>query len=135
DSGLETAQATGRAIGGIAEALAELTPDIVLVLGDRFEILAAGLAARFLNIPLGHVHGGELTQAAIDDSLRHALTKMAALHFVAAEPYAARVRQMGEDPASVFVVGAPGLDHLTALNCISRAALANELSIDLSKRL
>lgn len=135
DTALATAQATGRAVSGLAAAFDSLKPDIVLILGDRFEILAAGVAATLLNIPLAHIHGGEVTEAAMDDAMRHALTKMAALHFTAAEPYAARVRQMGEDPACVFMTGAPGLDHLTTLNFMSREELARDLGVDLSGRL
>ncbi len=132
DTSLAVAEATGRAVSGLARAFTNLNPDIVLVLGDRFEIFAAGTAAALLGIPLAHIHGGEVTEAAIDDSLRHSLTKLAALHFVAAEPYAARVRQMGEDPAHVFMTGAPGLDHLSTQSFMSRDELAAELEMTLS---
>jgi UDP-hydrolysing UDP-N-acetyl-D-glucosamine 2-epimerase len=134
DTRLATAEATGRAVSSLAQAFSRLRPDIVLVLGDRFEIFAAGVAAILLRIPLAHVHGGEVTEAAMDEALRHALTKMAALHFVAAEPYAARVRQLGEDPARVFVTGAPGLDHLITQKFMTRDELSRDLAIDLSAR-
>ena len=134
DTSLTTAEATGRAVSGLAQALGQLGPDIVLVLGDRFEIFAAGTAAMLLRIPLAHIHGGEITEAATDDAMRHALTKMAALHFVAAEPYAVRVRQMGEDPAHVVVTGAPGLDHLSTQTFMTRDELSRDISIDLSSR-
>jgi UDP-hydrolysing UDP-N-acetyl-D-glucosamine 2-epimerase len=131
---LSTAEATGRAISGLAQAFARLKPDIVLILGDRFEIFAAGTAAAILRIPLAHIHGGEVTEAAMDDALRHALTKMASLHFVAAEPYANRVIQMGESPAHVTISGAPGLDLLSTTEFMARDALSQELDIDLFAR-
>lgn len=134
DTPLAAAEATGRGVTGLARVFDALKPDIVLVLGDRFEILAAGVAALLLNIPLAHVHGGEITEAAVDDAVRHSLTKMAALHFAAAEPYAARIRQLGEDPARVFVTGAPGLDHLATMKFLNRTELAKDLGLDLSGR-
>ncbi len=132
DTPLETAQAVGRGVGALADSFNRLQPDVVVVLGDRFEILAAAQSALLLNIPLAHIHGGEATEAAVDDAIRHAITKMARLHFCAAEPYAARVRQMGENPAHVFTVGAPGLDPIKAMTFLSRAALAEQLGVDLS---
>ena len=134
DTSLSIAEATGRAISGLAQAFARLKPDIVLILGDRFEIFAAGTAATILRIPLAHIHGGEVTEAAMDDVLRHALTKMASLHFVAAEPYANRVIQMGESPAHVTISGAPGLDLLSTTEFITRDVLSQDLGIDLSAR-
>ncbi len=104
--------ATGQALSGISKALAGLQPDIVVVLGDRYEILAAATAALLLRLPIAHIHGGEVTEGAIDDSMRHAISKMSRWHFVAAEPYRQRLIQMGEQPDHVVTVGAPGLDHL-----------------------
>lgn len=132
DTPLETARAVGRGVGALAESIDRLRPDVVVVLGDRFEIFAAAQAALLLNIPLAHIHGGEATEAAVDDALRHAITKMARLHFCAAEPYAARVRQMGEIPAHVYPVGAPGLDPISTLNFLSRDELTADLNLDLS---
>lgn len=97
---------------GFADALARLAPDLLVVLGDRFEALAVVQAALILRIPVAHLHGGEITEGAYDDAIRHAITKMASLHFTAAEPYRRRVIQMGEAPETVFNVGAIGLDHL-----------------------
>ena len=131
DTPLAAARAVGHAVERVSEALARIEPDIVLVLGDRFEILGAAEAALMLNIPLAHVHGGEVTEAAVDDAIRHAITKMARLHFCAAEPYAKRLRQMGEDPAHIHMVGAPGLDHLDTLTRLSRDTLASDLGIAL----
>lgn len=132
DTLLETAHAVGRGVARLADSLAALKPHIVLVLGDRFEIFAAAQAALLLNIPLAHIHGGEATEAAVDDSIRHAITKMAHLHFCAAEPYAARVRQMGENPAWVFNTGAPGLDVIATMEFLDRDDLAEELHMDLT---
>lgn len=132
DTPLDTAKAVGRGVSALADSFARLHPDIVVVLGDRFEIFAAAQAALLLNIPLAHIHGGEATEAAVDDAIRHAITKMARLHFCAAEPYAARVRQMGEDPTCVYALGAPGLDPIATLNFVERATLAADLDIDLS---
>lgn len=97
---------------GFADALERLRPDLLVVLGDRFETLAIAQSALVMQIPVAHLHGGEITEGAYDDALRHAITKMSNLHFVAAEPYRQRVIQMGESPATVFNVGALGLDHL-----------------------
>lgn len=97
---------------GFADALDRLRPDVLVVLGDRFEALAIVQAALIMRIPVAHLHGGEITEGAYDDAIRHAISKMAHLHFVAAEPYRRRVIQMGEAPERVFNVGAVGLDHL-----------------------
>jgi len=134
DSGLAVAQATGRAVSGLASAFDRLKPDVVLVLGDRFEILAAAIAALMMNIPLAHIHGGEVTEGAMDDAIRHALSKMASLHFVAAEAYAARLKQMGEDPAAIVVSGAPGLDQLALIDFLPRDRLAADLGLKLDGR-
>ena len=129
DTPLETAQAVGRGVSALSETFNRLQPDIVVVLGDRFEIFAAAQSALLLNIPLAHIHGGEATEAAMDDAIRHAITKMARLHFCAAEPYATRVRQMGEDPEHVFTVGAPGLDPVATMAFLDRNALAEHLGV------
>lgn len=97
---------------GFADALERLKPNLLVVLGDRFEALAVAQAALIMRIPVAHLHGGEITEGAYDDAIRHAITKMASLHFTAAEPYRQRVIQMGETPETVFNVGAVGLDHL-----------------------
>jgi len=131
NSGLGVAASVGRGVIGFAEALARLRPDIVIVLGDRFEILAAVEAALFARIPVAHIHGGELTEGAIDDAIRHAITKMAHLHFVAAEPYRLRVIQMGEDPDRVFNVGALGVDNVLRTPSLSRGDFERELNFEL----
>lgn len=131
DSRLGTCRALGQAVGGMAEALEVLAPDIVVVQGDRFEMLAAAQAALVLGIPVAHTHGGESTEGTMDDAIRHAITKMAHLHFVAAEAYARRVVQMGEAPERVFTVGAPGLDAVARLDFMSRTELEDDLGFDL----
>lgn len=131
DSPLAIARAAGRAVTGIAEALGALHPDLVVLLGDRYEILAAGFAATLLRLPIAHIAGGEITEGAVDDALRHALTKLAHLHFPAAEEYRDRVLQLGEDPAHVVTVGATGLDALERVELLDRAALGSSLGVDL----
>jgi len=112
DSRLSTAHGTGAAITLLADALDETRTDVVVILGDRFETFAAAAAAVILDVPVAHIHGGELTQGSIDDAFRHAITKMATLHFAAAEEYRRRIIQMGEMPRSVFNVGALAVDNV-----------------------
>lgn len=114
DSPAAVAAAMGRATAGFGRVLDGLAPDLVVALGDRFEMLASALAAVPMNLPIAHIHGGEITEGALDDAFRHALTKISHLHFPAAEPYARRLRQMGEEPWRITVSGAPGLDTLLA---------------------
>ncbi len=112
DSPEGIAKSMSRGVGGFAEAYAKNRPDLLVVLGDRFEMLAAAVTALPFNIPLAHIHGGESTEGLIDEAIRHSLTKMSHLHFVSTETYARRVIQMGEEPARVVVSGAPSLDNL-----------------------
>lgn len=134
DMSLDVARAVGAATTGLAEALERLDPDIVVILGDRYEMLAAASAALILRIPVAHLHGGEVTEGAFDESIRHAITKMSHLHFTAAEPYARRVRQMGEAPERVFQFGTPGLDALIRSEMMSRQELSASLGFDLVQR-
>lgn len=129
DSACGIAQSMGLTTLGFARAFARSRPDLLLVLGDRFEMHAAALAALPFNLPMAHIHGGELTAGAIDDALRHSLTKLSHLHFVATEVYAARVRQLGEEPWRVVVSGAPGLDALAGF--VPLAPVELELRIGL----
>lgn len=133
DTPREIANSIGRGVIGFSKAFDRMPPDIIVVLGDRFEMYSAALAALPFNIPVAHIHGGELTKGAIDDALRHSMTKLSHLHFVAAERYAKRVIQLGEEPWRVIVSGAPGLDHLDAIIYQERAILENRFGIDLSK--
>ena len=135
DSPVGIAKSIGLGVIGFADALAALRPDVMVVLGDRYEILAAAQAAMVARIPIAHIHGGETTEGAIDESIRHALTKLSQLHFVAAEPYRRRVLQLGEDPACVFNVGAPGVENLRRLQLMDPKALEDSLGFDLSSPL
>ncbi len=133
DSPLGVAQSIGRGVNGFAAALSRSAPDILVVLGDRFEMYTAALACLPLNIPVAHIHGGELTLGAIDDALRHSMTKLSHLHFVSTEVYAKRVIQLGEEPWRVTISGAPGLDNLDSIQYLERAELEKMLEIDLGQ--
>lgn len=133
DTPVGTAKSVGLGTIGLADSLQNLSPDILVILGDRFEALAAAQAAMILGIPIAHLHGGEITEGAYDDTIRHAITKMSSLHFVAAEPYRKRVIQMGEAPPTVFNVGALGLEHMLRTPRLSLDELARELSFPLRK--
>lgn len=122
----------GLGLIGFADAFEQLAPDLLLILGDRFEILAAASAAMAARIPIAHVHGGEATEGVIDEAIRHAVTKMSHFHFVASDVYRRRVIQLGEDPARVFTVGGLGLDSLSKLKLLSRNDL--EAAIDFRLR-
>lgn len=135
DTTITMAKSVARGITGFVEAFERLQPDCILVLGDRYEILAAAQTAMLMNIPIAHIHGGEVTLGAVDDSIRHAITKMANLHFVAAEPYRNRVIQMGEQPNRVFNVGAPGIDYIEKIQYLSQPALEGFLELNLSSPL
>jgi UDP-hydrolysing UDP-N-acetyl-D-glucosamine 2-epimerase len=132
DSPRDIADSIGRGVIGFAKAFSRFIPDVLVVLGDRFEMYSAVLAALPFNIPVAHIHGGELTQGAIDDALRHSMTKLSHLHFVSTEAYARRVIQLGEEPWRVVISGAPGLDHLDSLKYQSQSTLNERFEIDLS---
>ncbi len=134
DTAVGVTKSTGLGIIGFADTLATLRPDIVLVLGDRFEILAAATAAMLAAIPIAHLHGGETTEGAFDEAIRHAVTKMAQLHFVAARPYRDRVIQLGEAPERVFEVGGLGVDAIGRVERLSVNELERDLGVDLSGR-
>jgi len=119
---------------GLSDAIERLRPDAMMVLGDRFEILAAAQAAMVHNVPLVHIAGGDTTEGAFDEAIRHAITKMAHLHLVTNETARDRVIQMGEDPSHVHVVGSPGLDHLQRRPLLDRAALEASLGQRLGTR-
>lgn len=135
DTPVAVAKSMGLATIGFGEVFDRLRPDLLVVLGDRFEILAAAQAAMLTRVPIAHIHGGETTEGAIDEAIRHALTKMAHLHFTAAEPYRRRVIQLGEHPDRVFNVGALGLDNMRRLKLLTRPELEGELGIVLSQPL
>jgi GDP/UDP-N,N'-diacetylbacillosamine 2-epimerase (hydrolysing) len=119
---------------GFADAFAELKPDLVLVLGDRYEIFSAAAAAMIARIPVAHLHGGEATEGLIDESIRHSVTKMSHLHFVAAEEYRRRVIQLGEDPHRVFNVGGLGVDNILRLRLLSREDLETNMGFKFRPR-
>lgn len=127
------AKSMGMGTIGFAQAYARYRPDVLLVLGDRFEMHAAVVAALPYKIPVAHIHGGELTEGAIDDSLRHSITKLSHLHFVTTEEYARRVRQMGEEPWRVIVSGTPSLDNLDTLKLLKRQELEACFGLRLEK--
>jgi UDP-hydrolysing UDP-N-acetyl-D-glucosamine 2-epimerase len=133
DTPATIAAATGRGVTGFAGAFARRRPDLLVVLGDRYEMLSAAVAALPFALPVAHLHGGEVTEGAIDEQIRHAITKLAHLHFPAAEPYAARLRQMGEEPWRVHCCGAPGLDRLRAGSPLSRQAIGERLGRPLGR--
>jgi GDP/UDP-N,N'-diacetylbacillosamine 2-epimerase (hydrolysing) len=131
DSPVGIAKSIGLGTIGFADAFSRLRPDLIVILGDRFEVLAAASAALPARIPIAHLHGGETTEGAFDDSIRHAITKMAHLHFVAAEPYRQRVIQLGEDPERVFLVGGLGADALLHQPLLDREELQRSLGVQL----
>jgi GDP/UDP-N,N'-diacetylbacillosamine 2-epimerase (hydrolysing) len=134
DTPVGIAKSMGLGMIGFADALNELNPDLMVVLGDRFEIftaVATGLVAR---IPVAHLHGGESTEGLIDEAIRHSITKMAHLHFVAAEEYKQRVIQLGEQPESVFLVGGLGIDNIKRLQLLDRKALEVDLGLKFGKK-
>ncbi|MFZ9370032.1 MAG: UDP-N-acetylglucosamine 2-epimerase, partial [Ilumatobacteraceae bacterium] len=131
DSKLATVKAMANVTSQIAETLSSLKPDVVVLLGDRYEILATAQAALILDIPVAHIHGGEITSGAFDDSIRHAITKMSSLHFVAAPEYARRVVQLGEQPGSVFNVGSLGVENALASELMNKSDLSKALNVEL----
>ena len=128
DTAVGVTKSMGLGMIGFADALAELKPDLMLVLGDRYEIFAAASAAMIARVPIAHLHGGETTQGAFDESIRHSITKMSHLHFVAAEEYRHRVIQLGEQPEHVFKVGGLGVDSIHRLQLLSRDELEEALN-------
>ncbi len=118
---------------GFADALKQLQPDLLVILGDRYEMLAMASTALIFRIPIAHIHGGEVTEGAYDDAIRHSITKMSALHFTSTESYRNRVIQLGENPERVFNVGAIGLDNFKSLSLLSKKELEQELNIRFKK--
>lgn len=115
-----------------SKVLIQYKPELIVLLGDRYELLGIAQAAMLSNIPIAHIHGGEITEGAVDDMIRHAISKMSHLHFTSTEKYRSRLIQMGEQPDTVFNVGAPGLDHLTKMDFLSAYELSNIFNFDLS---
>lgn len=133
DTSVGIAKSMGLGLIGFADALNDLKPDLIVVLGDRFETFAAVSAALVARIPVAHLHGGETTEGAFDEALRHSITKMSHLHFVAADEYRQRVIQLGEQPERVFHVGGMGIDNIKRLNLLSRTELESSLEMKFGK--
>ena len=134
DSPSEITKSTGLGMIGFADAFVELKPELVILLGDRYEILAAAFSAFVARIPIGHIHGGESTQGAIDEAIRHSITKMSYWHFVATDEYKNRVIQLGENPSRVYNVGGLGVDSIKKSNLISKKELTNKMGIKFDKK-
>ena len=133
DSASSVVKTMGLAINGMADAFPRLEPDVLVILGDRYEMLAIAAAATIFQIPIAHIHGGELTEGAFDDAIRHAITKLSHLHFTSTDEYRNRVIQMGENPVSVFNVGAIGIDNIKNLTLLTKDELESELKIKFRK--
>lgn len=129
DSARAIGMAMGRGLSGMAECLDEERPDLLLVLGDRYEIMAAVSAALIARVPVAHIAGGDVTEGAFDDAIRHAITKLSALHFVTNEVARQRVLQLGEQPERVFVTGSPGIDTLLSVERLTREELLADLGL------
>ena len=127
DTPVGITKSMGLGMIGFADAFADLRPDLLLILGDRFEIFTAASAALIARIPVAHIHGGEVTEGLIDESIRHSITKMSHLHFVALEDYRRRVIQLGEDPSRVFCVGGMGVDSLKRTPLLNKSELQRSL--------
>ena len=128
------AKSMGLGLICFGDALQQLQPDIMLVLGDRFELFSAVAAAMVARIPVAHLHGGESTEGAFDEAIRHSITKMSHLHFVAAEEYRKRVIQLGEHPDRVFLVGGLGIDNIKKLELLDRSELETALEFKLGPK-
>jgi UDP-hydrolysing UDP-N-acetyl-D-glucosamine 2-epimerase len=131
NTGADVGRQVGAGTSEFTDTFESLSPDVVVVLGDRYEMLAAAIAAFFLDIPIVHIHGGEVTHGAFDDTIRHAITKFASVHCVAHDEYATRVIQLGEQPDAVHVVGALGVDQLSGIPLKNREQLEQHLRLEL----
>lgn len=125
--------AMSRALVGIGSVLDKLNPDMVVLLGDRYEIMAAATVCMMKRIPIAHLHGGEITEGAYDDAIRHSVTKMSHLHFCSTEQYRKRIIQLGENPEQVFYVGALGVDNIHQLTLMSRQELTDSLGFEVNE--
>jgi GDP/UDP-N,N'-diacetylbacillosamine 2-epimerase (hydrolysing) len=133
DTKISVAKSTGLAIILLSDAFDRLNPDIVLLLGDRFETHAAATTAMLMGIPIAHIHGGEVTEGSVDEKIRHSITKMSSLHFTSTNEHRDRVMQMGEFPDTVHFVGAPGIDNIFDMNLLSQSELEKELKWKFSR--
>ena len=134
DTASSITKSMGLGMIGFADVYARLAPDIVVILGDRFEMFSAAAAALIAGIPIAHIHGGETTEGAFDEAIRHSITKMSHLHFVAAEDYQRRVIQLGEHPERVFLVGGLGIDAIKHIKLLDREAVEASINFQLGPR-
>lgn len=134
DTAIGISKSMGLAQIGFAEAYEELKPNILVVLGDRYEIFSAVSVAMIANIPIAHLHGGEITEGAFDESIRHSITKMSHLHFTATDEYKNRVIQLGEEPNRVFNVGGMGIENIKRLNLLSKEEFEKSIDFKLNKK-
>ncbi len=133
DSPEGVAKSIGIGVLGFAQAYADVRPDLLLLLGDRFEMLSAAVAALPFGMPIAHIHGGESTEGAMDEAIRHSITKMSHLHFASTEAYAKRIIQLGEEPWRVTVGGAPALDNLAGMPLLKKEALEQRFAFSLKE--
>ena len=134
DTELAISKSMGLGVIRFSDAFNELEPDLLVVLGDRFEIFSAVSAAMIARIPIAHLHGGELTEGAFDESIRHSITKMSHLHFTATEEYKNRVIQLGEQPNRVFNVGGLGIDNINKLRLLSKSSFEKIIDFKLGEK-
>jgi len=133
DRSQDISHSFSKGLSGLTEQLEDCQPDITVLLGDRYEAFAAAIACMMVRVPIAHIHGGELTEGLIDDAIRHSITKMSHFHFVAADAYRKRVIQLGEQPDSVFNVGAIGRDQISKLSLLGRSDLEKEIGFKYGK--
>lgn len=134
DNANTTAKSIGRGVSGFADAFDILQPDLLLILGDRYEMLAVASTALIYKIPIAHLHGGEITEGAFDDAIRHAITKMSHLHFTSTEAYRQRVIQLGEQPDRVFNVGALGVENVVKADFMTKGEIEQSLNFQLTDK-
>ena len=134
DNANTTAKAISRGVSGFADAFDALQPEMLLILGDRYEMLAVASTALVYKIPIAHLHGGEITEGAFDDAIRHAITKMSHLHFTSTEAYRKRVIQLGEQPERVFNVGALGVENVLKNEFISKEEIEQSLNFQMTDK-
>ena len=133
-TGLDICAEMARVYEKFAPALAELKPDILVLLGDRYEIFGVAGVASIMQIPIAHIHGGETTQGAFDEAFRHSITKMSHIHFAATNEYANRIIQLGEEPSRVFNVGGPGIENIKKLNLLNKDEFEKSIKFKLAKK-
>lgn len=133
DSKVAVTKSMAVALMGFADCFERLKPDMVVILGDRYEMLMVASAAMVAGIPIAHIHGGEITEGAMDDAIRHSITKMSQLHFASTEVYRHRIIQLGEDPKNVFCVGALGVENIRREKLLSRTALEESIGFSIDE--